>query len=225
MSAVIEAPSPLASGRTAAPAPAAPRGTALRSRVRPTALGLLSVAACLLLWQVAATRHWHLGFVSFALVPPPLEVVGALWALLQSPRLAQHIGYSLWRVGGGFAAAALLGIVLGLLVGRLRAARELLLPPLEVLRPIPAVAWIPLSILAFPSSELSMIFITFVGALFPILLNTIHGAESVDPRLVASARGAGSSSCRWCCRRPRRRSSPACRSAWVPAGSAWCRPR
>lgn len=191
MSAVIEAPSPLASGRTAAPAPAAPRGTAQRSRVRPTALGLLSVAACLLLWQVAATRHWHLGFVSFALVPPPLEVVGALWALLQSPRLAQHIGYSLWRVGAGFAAAALLGIVLGLLVGRLRAARELLLPPLEVLRPIPAVAWIPLSILAFPSSELSMIFITFVGALFPILLNTIHGAESVDPRLVASARSLG----------------------------------
>ena len=60
--------------------------------------------------------------------------------------------------------------------------------PLELLRPIPAVAWIPLAILMFPSSEASMIFITFTGALFPILLNTVHGVESVDPRLVASAR-------------------------------------
>ena len=57
--------------------------------------------------------------------------------------------------------------------------------------PIPAVAWIPLSILMFPSSEGSMVFITFVGALFPILLNTIHGVEAVDVRLIASARGLG----------------------------------
>ena len=65
-------------------------------------------------------------------------------------------------------------------------AKDVLLPPLEVLRPVPAVAWIPLAVLMFPSSELSMIFVTFTGALFPILLNTIHGVETVDPRLVAS---------------------------------------
>src|SRR5256885_581840 len=67
------------------------------------------------------------------------------------------------------------------------------MPPLEVLRPIPGVAWIPLAILMFPSAELSMVFITFMGAFFPILLSTIDGARSVDPRLVVSARclGAG----------------------------------
>jgi len=70
-------------------------------------------------------------------------------------------------------------------------AEAALMPPLELLRPIPAVAWIPLAILAFPSSELSMIWITFIGALFPILLATIHGVESLDPRLVASARSLG----------------------------------
>jgi len=61
------------------------------------------------------------------------------------------------------------------------------------LRPIPGVAWIPLAILMFPSSEVSMVFITFIGALFPILLATIHGVEALDRRLVASARclGAG----------------------------------
>jgi NitT/TauT family transport system permease protein len=69
------------------------------------------------------------------------------------------------------------------------------MPPLEVLRPIPAVAWIPLAILMFPSSELSMVFITFTGALFPILLNTVHGVEAIDPRLVASARSLGAG--RW----------------------------
>jgi NitT/TauT family transport system permease protein len=59
------------------------------------------------------------------------------------------------------------------------------------LRPIPAVAWIPLAILMFPSAEASMIFITFTGALFPILLNTIHGVEGVDQRLIASAQSLG----------------------------------
>nr|WP_256667298.1 ATP-binding cassette domain-containing protein [Pseudomonas sp. ANT_J28] len=72
-----------------------------------------------------------------------------------------------------------------LAIGRSKWAEDLLLPPLEVLRPIPAVAWIPLAILMFPSSELSMVFITFTGALFPILLNTVHGVEGVDPRLIA----------------------------------------
>eukprot|EP01031_Cornospumella_fuschlensis_P014372 gene14372-17555_t len=59
--------------------------------------------------------------------------------------------------------AALAGVALGLLIGRSRWAEDALLPPLEMLRPIPAVAWIPLAILMFPSSELSMIFITFTG--------------------------------------------------------------
>jgi NitT/TauT family transport system permease protein len=94
-------------------------------------------------------------------------------------------------VFSGYAAAALSGIVLGVAIGRSRLAADLLLPPLELIRPIPAVAWIPLAILAFPSSELSMIFITFTGAIFPILLNTVHGVESVDPRLLASARSLG----------------------------------
>jgi len=96
------------------------------------------------------------------------------------------------RVFAGFSVAAVFGIGLGLLIGRARWAEDALLPPLEMLRPIPAVAWIPLAILMFPSSEMSMVFITFTGAVFPILLNTIHGVEGVDPRLIASARSLGS---------------------------------
>ena len=150
-----------------------------------------SIVLCLLLWHWAATQRLNLSLVTFANVPPPAEVLSAAWALFQSPKLWPHLSSSLLRVGAGFGLAALVGIGLGLLIGRLRWARDLLLPPLEVLRPIPAVAWIPLAILMFPSSEGSMVYITFVGALFPILLNTIHGVEAVDARLIASARSLG----------------------------------
>jgi NitT/TauT family transport system permease protein len=152
---------------------------------------IASILACLLLWQFSASHRLNLGVVTFANVPSPVEAMDAGWKLLQSPKLWPHLSSSLARVAFGFDAAVVLGVGLGLLIGRLRWARDTLLPPLEVLRPIPAVAWIPLAILMFPSSEGSMVFITFIGALFPILLNTIHGVEAVDPRLIASARSLG----------------------------------
>ncbi|NRR28745.1 ABC transporter permease [Oxalobacteraceae bacterium] len=152
---------------------------------------IVSLALCLLAWHWAATQHLNLGLVTFQNVPPPAEVASAGWALLQSPLLLTHLKASLLRVFCGFLLAGVAGIGLGLLVGRSRWLEDLLMPPLEMLRPIPAVAWIPLAILMFPSSELSMIFITFTGALFPILLNTVHGVENIDPRLIASARSLG----------------------------------
>lgn len=158
---------------------------------RRWAVRAISIAVCLGLWQFASTVHLNLGAVTFRNVPPPTEVVEAAAVLLRSPKLMAHLGSSLSRVFAGYGAAALLGIALGIAIGRSRAASDLLLPPLELLRPIPAVAWIPLSILIFTSSELSMIFITFIGALFPIILNTVHGVANVDRRLIASARSLG----------------------------------
>ncbi|GJE29321.1 ABC transporter permease [Methylobacterium organophilum] len=180
-------------------APAPPRAAGRRLRLplpqrwplgrlalRGLALGL-SLAA----WHVAAHAKLDLGFVSFRNVPTPLQAAQAAWALLHAPALGAHLAASLARVLSGFLAALAIGVGLGLAVGRSRLAHDLLMPPLEVLRPIPAVAWIPLAILMFPSSELSMAFITFTGALFPILLNTLHGVEGVHPRLVAAARSLG----------------------------------
>ena len=151
----------------------------------------LSILACIALWQLASALHVNLGVVTFRNVPSPVEVAQSAVVLLKSPKLAAHISSSLWRVFAGYGAAVVIGVVFGFAIGRSRAASDLLLPPLELLRPIPAVAWIPLSILIFPSSELSMIFITFIGALFPIVLNTVHGVANVDRRLVASARSLG----------------------------------
>jgi len=157
------------------------------------ALQLGSIILCLIFWHVAATQRLDFGLVTFNNVPTPAAVLNAVWQLIHSDVLWPHLSSSLLRVFSGYAAAVFIGIGLGLAVGRSKRAEKILMPPLELIRPIPAVAWIPLAILMFPSSEASMIFITFTGALFPILLNTVHGVEAVDPRLIASARSLGAS--------------------------------
>lgn len=162
-----------------------------RRQISAYALRALSLMVCVLLWHLAASARLSMGFITFANVPLPAAVVAAAWELLYSPKLVQHLSSSLMRVALGFGLATVWGVGLGLLIGRLPWVRNTLMTPLEVLRPIPAVAWIPLAILMFPSSEGSMVFITFVGALFPILLNTVHGVEGIDPRLIASARSLG----------------------------------
>ena len=160
--------------------------------------GLLRVASlmvCVALWHVASTFHLNLHLITFANVPSPLEVASAAWQLAHSAKVSRHIGNSILRVFAGFSAATIIGVGLGLIIARSRWIADALLTPLEVMRPIPGVAWIPLAILMFPSSELSMIFITFMGALFPILLNTIHGVDALDRRLIAAARSLGAG--RW----------------------------
>jgi NitT/TauT family transport system permease protein len=172
-----------------------PAAAALRRRGAGWLAQGAAIVAFVALWHALAATHAHLAFVDFRNVPTPVAALDAGRDLADSGKLARHLGYSLWRVGAGFASAAVLGIALGLAIGRFAVVRRALLPPLELLRPIPAVAWIPLAILMFPSAELSMVFITFIGALFPVLLNTLHGVESVDRRLVASARSLGTG--RW----------------------------
>src|SRR5437660_1699611 len=139
-----------------------------------------SILACIGLWQLASSLHVHLGIVTFRNVPPPTEVAQSAIVLLKSPKLLAHVSSSLWRVFAGYGAAVLIGIAFGFAIGRSRAASDQLLPPLELLRPIPAVAWIPLSILMFPSSELSMIFITFICAPFPTTLYTLHDVANAS---------------------------------------------
>jgi NitT/TauT family transport system permease protein len=162
-----------------------------RSLSASVLLRVASILACIALWQVASSQKLDLGIITFKNVPAPTEVAQSAFALLGSPKLFSHLGFSLFRVLSGYTLAAVCGTGLGLAIGRARIAEDLLMPPLELLRPIPAVAWIPLAILMFPSAEMSMIFITFTGAIFPILLNTIHGVESIDRRLVNSARSLG----------------------------------
>jgi len=152
---------------------------------RAVAVGVsaVSLAVWLGLWQAASVYEWEL-FFRFENIPAPTEVFLAAGELFAAPKFSAHVFNSVIRIFAGFSIAALLAVALGLLIGRFRIASQALLPPLEILRPIPAVAWIPLAILLFRDAEHSMVFITFIGAYFPILLSTIHGVEGIDRRLI-----------------------------------------
>lgn len=162
-----------------------------KSHVISYMLSAVSLVFSLVFWQLASQYHLNLGLINFANVPSPRDVIQSLLAFAELDTALAHVKASITRVLIGFLLASVVGVILGLLIGYSKTLASLLMPPLEILRPIPAVAWIPLAILMFPSSEASMIFITFLGALFPILLNTIHGVEAVDQRLIASAKSLG----------------------------------
>jgi NitT/TauT family transport system permease protein len=166
-------------------------GTArLGASLRSIGIGGVSLGLWLLAWELASRYELEL-FFRFENIPAPSEVALALTELLQTPKFAAHVGNSITRIFVGYAVAAVLAVMLGLLIGRFQIAAQSLLPPLEVIRPIPAVAWIPIAILLFASAEHSMIFITFIGAFFPILLSTVHGVESLDRRLVLASLSLG----------------------------------
>lgn len=153
-------------------------------------VGLGSLALWLTLWELASRYEWELLF-RFENIPAPSEVFVAVGELLGTPKFGAHVLNSVRRVFIGFSIASFLAVGAGLLIGRFRLASQALLPPLEVLRPIPAVAWIPIAILLFASAEHSMVFITFIGAFFPALLNTIHGVETLDPKLITASISLG----------------------------------
>jgi NitT/TauT family transport system permease protein len=146
------------------------------------------------LWQLAGQAKLNL-LINFGNVPGPVAVAGAFIEFIQSPDAARHIGASLIRIFSGFGIGALLAVPIGILIARSRAAEDTLLTPLEILRPIPAVAWIPLSILMFATAEQSIIYICFIGAFYPILLSTIHGVKGIDRRLLHAAESLGAG--RW----------------------------
>lgn len=181
----------LSPGTLTSTAPARPRHAANLARfTRCWALRIASIIACLFLWQQASTQGWH-AIIQFQNVPAPTEVAQATQRIVQSPKVLSHVVNSLRRIFLGFSLAAVLASGLGLVIGRFRLASDALMPPLEILRPIPAVAWIPLAILMFTSPEHSMVYITFIGAFFPILLNTIHGVQGLDRRLILASMTLG----------------------------------
>jgi NitT/TauT family transport system permease protein len=153
-------------------------------------MGALSIASVLLFWQLAT--HYKLdAYIRFNNIPTPAQVLEKVVEVNSSPKFVTNIGISVRRILLGFLVATVLGVGLGLLVGRYRMVRGLVMPAMEVFRPIPAIAWVPMSIMLWPDNEVSIVFITFLGAFFPILLNTVHGVEAIDPVLLRAARTLG----------------------------------
>ncbi|MFW9967956.1 MAG: ABC transporter permease [Candidatus Thorarchaeota archaeon] len=127
-----------------------------------------------------------------------LEVVDAFIRLAtvgdsQGFLLIDHIAQSVFIVTVGFCVAAITGIPLGIAIGRYRVVDSVLGPVVEAMRPIPPIAWIPLSLLIFASLLYSQIFIIWVGAFFPILINTTTGVKRTEPVHVDVANTFGAS--------------------------------
>ena len=150
----------------------------------------LSVGA--LLWHIATAINLDF-YINFSNVPSPATVFGAFIEHIQTSIFWTHIAVSMRRILISYSLAAVLGISIGLIMGRSWIARAFIMPYIEVVRPIPAVAWIPLAILMWPTEESSIIYITFLGALFPIVLNTLHGAEQTPEVLVRAVQSLGAS--------------------------------
>ena len=129
------------------------------------------------------------------LVPSPKEVGLMLWDFAFggiyddafSETLLLHWIKSMSRVYGAFALAALVGIPLGLVIGKNAAIRRFVDPTLQMLRPVPVTAWLPLSMIFFGVGPNAAIFLVFLGAFFPIVINTTFGVKSVEPRLFEAA--------------------------------------
>ena len=189
-------------------------------------LGRLAVPAVFLgVWQFASTTL--LDDTTRVLLPPPTAVAAAAWELTVNGQLLHHLADSLRREFVAFLWA-LVAVPLGVAMGWWKLVNDQLDPLIEMLRPIPPLAWIPLSILWFGVGDTQNQFIIFLGIFFPILLNTIAGVRGVS-RISCARRAAWAAAKARCCAAslcspPCRRSSPASASASGSAGWRWSRP-
>jgi ABC-type nitrate/sulfonate/bicarbonate transport system permease component len=145
---------------------------------------LLSAGLVLLVW-VSMTRS---GLVPEAVLPGPGKVLDALGEEIRDGRLAAHLSASGSRLIIGFVIGAVTGALLGMTLGMFRAARSALLPVVEILRPIPPLAWVPLALIWLGIGEDSKIFLIALTVCFPVLIATMKGVEQIDPVLLRAAR-------------------------------------
>jgi NitT/TauT family transport system permease protein len=177
------------------PVPAAGKRGQGVQRARAVVLALIVPVCLMVIWDVMV--RW----TGTRLVPSPYGVAVMMWDVAfggiyddaYSASLPIHFWKSVQRVYGGFLCAATIGIPLGLMIGRMPLLRKLLDPTLSLLRPIPVTAWLPLSMIFFGLGPRAAIFLVFLGAFFPILLNTVFGVRSVDIRLFEAAEMLGCS--------------------------------
>lgn len=174
-----------------APARASSRRPPWTARLLAFLPRLATLAGLLVIWQLASAV-WLPSIDPYmaTLMPAPTLIVSTGARMIASGELGYHLLASLKREALAFLFA-LVAIPLGVAMGWFKRVNEQLDPIVEVLRPIPPLAWIPLSILWFGIGDAQNQFIIFLGMVFPILINTIDGVRSVDRNLVRAARSLG----------------------------------
>ena len=159
-----------------------------RTPARAVLLGASGIAVLLVAWTLAARR-----LDNPILLPVPRALWGGLRETLADGTLMRDVAASLGRVLCGFGLAAATAVPLALAVIALRPLRQLVLPVLALLRPIPPIAWVPIAILWFGLGDRPSYFVTAVAAFFPIFVNSLAGAAAVEEQHLRAARclGAG----------------------------------
>jgi NitT/TauT family transport system permease protein len=153
-----------------------------RNQLSTNVLSILSLAAA---WEIAGR------VLDSVLIPPLTHIGAAWWKLLASGKLLTNLGGSLWTLAAGFILAVLIGIVLGLLMGRFRAVEHFLDLYINALMSAPGTAFVPVLILWFGLGVQSRIAVVFLFAVFVIIINTMTGVKQVDNVLVEMARSFG----------------------------------
>ena len=192
-------------------------------------LSLLGIMGFVVIWYLTTER---LKLPWFKKLPGPMTVFTewfsqdpAYGISVYSPEYYVHIFKSIWRVVQAFFLATFLGVPIGLFMGWKKTFKDYTFPLLETLRPIPMLAWVPLSILMWPGREASIIFLTFLGSFFATVLNTLlvwnPSTKRISVLRAAWAPNLAIFFSRSSCRARSPSSSPAFRSAWALPGSRW----
>ena len=168
---------------------------AKRLTSRSTLRAVIALAVFLVLWEIGSRSKEWVGVETpwIGKIPAPSGVMLSWSKLVGDVTYWQSWVMSAARVLSGFFAAMVVGIPLGLAMAVSRSFHGVAFPTFEVLRPIPPLAWVPASIIFWPTQEMSIAFVTFLGAFYTIVINVVGGARSIDVRYFQSAQAMGSS--------------------------------
>jgi taurine transport system permease protein len=166
---------------------AARRGPGSATASRSIALGTLSVIVLVAVWYGLTAG----GYISPIFLPTPLQVVKQARRYLTDGSLFWHVVTSGRRVLIGFALAAVVAVPLGIVLGTSRTAKALFDPILSIIRPLPSLSWIPLTILWFGIDEAQKYAIVFMGTFASALLYVMESTRRVDPLLIKAAQNLG----------------------------------
>ena len=155
------------------------------------AIRYASIAGAFVLWALFGMVNAELKIINPVMIPSPKDVALAAWELREV--IPKDIAISLLRAGEGFLIAAVSGVLLGCLTGSSRIARDIIDPILELLRPIPPLAFLPIFIIWFGLGELSKVLMIAFSAFFVIYVNTYQGVRYADPLLMRAAQSLGAS--------------------------------
>ena len=154
-------------------------------RVKNAIPSLILMALLIALWWVAVVQTNSMIF------PTPGQVITGTMELAEDGTLWEHIRASLFRVGTGFFIAVLVAVPVGLWMGRVDAVYRTLNPVFQIMRPISPIAWIPLAILWFGVGDVSPVFLIFIAAVFPMIVQTASGVHTIERRYLHAAENFG----------------------------------